>query len=224
MEALVLSVKRSVFRRDDPEADHANAAFKKVRLGVLKRDNYSCGYCQFADDKFSEVHHRDDDHANNEESNLLTVCPLCHSCKHLGFASHAKRGSLIWLDPGVGATQADISALVRTLWVAQTKGAAQIVKHAKLMEERLHRCSIEMTKRFKSADPMVLAEYLLSVDDEAYAARQSWLQGIYLLPRREAFEKYIPSWSERMTRATPVDRWVDIARQKVDVWQQVTQG
>ena len=32
-----------------------------------------------------EVHHADGDYKNNSVDNLVTLCPFCHSCFHIGF-------------------------------------------------------------------------------------------------------------------------------------------
>lgn len=50
----------------------------KLRLKILKRDNYTSKYCGFRAEKWQIVHHIDGDPNNNDESNLETVCPMCN--------------------------------------------------------------------------------------------------------------------------------------------------
>lgn len=53
---------------------------QKLREAVLTRDNHKCTlglFCKPGNSKL-EVHHSDGDRANNDKSNLVTVCPDCH--------------------------------------------------------------------------------------------------------------------------------------------------
>ena len=46
MKDIVLSVKRSKFRTDDPKADEANNEFVNIRKSILERDDYTCQICK----------------------------------------------------------------------------------------------------------------------------------------------------------------------------------
>ena len=58
--------------------------WKELRRKILQRDDYTCGYCGFRAEKFQIVHHIDGNHANNNEDNLETVCPMCNLVHHAG--------------------------------------------------------------------------------------------------------------------------------------------
>jgi len=58
--------------------------WKELRRRILQRDNYTCRYCGFRAEKFQIVHHMDGNHANNDEDNLETVCPMCNLVHHAG--------------------------------------------------------------------------------------------------------------------------------------------
>jgi mannose-6-phosphate isomerase-like protein (cupin superfamily) len=49
---------------------------KKLKLDILKRDNYNCKLC--GNHNGLCVHHIDYDKLNSQESNLITVCRSCH--------------------------------------------------------------------------------------------------------------------------------------------------
>jgi hypothetical protein len=88
------------WRRNDKDTENANAEFKEKRLDIINRDKKTCWYCRIStqrpgntdgDGGGLHVHHLNGDHSENKDTNLLTVCPLCHAVFHLGF--HSRRGS-----------------------------------------------------------------------------------------------------------------------------------
>ena len=55
------------------------AITQKVRSKLQKEINSICPFCHNEDVEHFQVHHIDNNHENNEISNLLLLCPLCHS-------------------------------------------------------------------------------------------------------------------------------------------------
>jgi endogenous inhibitor of DNA gyrase (YacG/DUF329 family) len=56
--------------------------FKVVRKAILERDNYTCMQCgknAATDAVILEVHHIDYKTINNDPSNLITLCKICHN-------------------------------------------------------------------------------------------------------------------------------------------------
>lgn len=51
--------------------------FYRIRLQILKRDNYICQHCG---KRGTHVHHIDYDKQNNLPINLITTCNRCNSC------------------------------------------------------------------------------------------------------------------------------------------------
>lgn len=58
--------------------------WKKIRLKILERDDYTCQYCGFKSDKWQIVHHIDGNPNNNIHSNLMAVCQMCNLIEHAG--------------------------------------------------------------------------------------------------------------------------------------------
>jgi hypothetical protein len=56
----------------------------RLRLMILKRDDYTCRYCGFKAEKWQIVHHIDGNPNNNDEGNLETICPMCNLIHHAG--------------------------------------------------------------------------------------------------------------------------------------------
>lgn len=70
--------------RDNIKENISKEEWKKLRLKILKRDNYTCRYCGFRTEKWQIVHHIDGNPNNNNESNLETICPMCNLIHHAG--------------------------------------------------------------------------------------------------------------------------------------------
>jgi 5-methylcytosine-specific restriction endonuclease McrA len=54
--------------------------WNKIRLDILKRDNYTCQLCGKIGDSRLHIHHIEKKNQNgpDTEDNLITVCPSCH--------------------------------------------------------------------------------------------------------------------------------------------------
>lgn len=74
-----------VTRRNDPAAQKADEEFDhELHVKIRNRDRSRCRACGIAikeDPEVAgglEIHHIDHNHANNDESNLVLLCPMCH--------------------------------------------------------------------------------------------------------------------------------------------------
>jgi len=213
---LVLSVKCENWRMFDKDSGEADAEFQRVRKKALDRDNQTCRFCGFRHTKWQEVHHANDDHADNRLENLITACPFCHMVQHIGLAGRNEEAVLIWL-PEI--PQHTLHHLVRTILVAQR--SAEIVKNdpravapsvrnakeagdvAKAAMSALRERSSLAEKRLGSCDPLEIGNAMLLLPDEVYAKRSEIFSGIRLLPLgkrwnggEDVMAKQIDSWTE----------------------------
>lgn len=194
---LVLSVKCENWRMDDHNSGDADAEFSRVRKKALDRDNQSCRFCGFRHTKWQEVHHANDDHADNRLENLITTCTFCHLVQHIGFAGKNEEAVLVWL-PEI--SQNDLHHIVRTILVAEragenTKSRAglnmganqartykEVSDVAKATMASLLERSGDAEKRLGTCDPLELGNAMRLLPDEIYAKRAEFLSGIRLLP------------------------------------------
>ena len=213
---LVLSVKCENWRMNDKASDEADAEFQRVRKRALERDNYTCRFCGFRALKWQEVHHVNDDHADNRLDNLVTACSFCHSCQHIGLAGRNEEAVLIWL-PQI--SQADLHHIVRTALVAQR--LADVMKQdirarpdllkshreasdvAKAVMGALREREAQAERLLGSSDPVDIANAMLLLPEDAYARRADFLAGIRLLPlgrrvneREDVMPKMIDNWTD----------------------------
>jgi intracellular multiplication protein IcmJ len=182
----VPGVKRQMWRKDDEHAHVADAAFAPVRENVLKRDNYSCRFCAHKAPKYQEVHHFDDNHGNNDPSNLLTVCNLCHQVHHLGMCGMRNAGFIAAIPE---LTQVEVNQLVRAHFVVQMIGD-QNSKDKLTGLYALMRARADMLKTAFNLDissPLLFAEILSVCDDKLFAERAKLVESLRLVPTKEAF-------------------------------------
>lgn len=213
---LVLSVKCENWRMYDKDSGEADAEFQRVRKKALERDNHTCRFCGFRHLKYQEVHHLNDDHADNRTENLVTACPFCHMVQHIGLAGRNEEAVLIWL-PEIG--QDRLHHIVRTALVAQRaaevsksdpRAQAAIVRTfreasdaAKAALAALRARQAEAEARLGTSDPLEIGNAMLLLPDQAYAKRGETLAGFRLLPlgrrqqdREDVMQKQIDSWTE----------------------------
>lgn len=216
MKDIIISVKRSVFRSDDPEKDMANSIYKKLRPEILERDNHTCQFCGFRADKFQEVHHIDDDHSNNDPSNLITACALCHANHHIGFSGIKGRGTLIYINPEWKFTQAAINNIVRLLWVSAGSDNKDIALMCSNVLARLQRCKLIAKEAIGTHELSVVSDFLLQLDDPSYAKRGNVLSGVYVLPLEDGFKQYVDYW--KTIKSLNLNSVQDIAEQRLRQW------
>lgn len=88
MLKLLIGVKRSCFRENDPRRGRADAEFTAKRPSVLVKQKFTCAGCKYqalqGQGAHMDVHHADDDHHNNRDENLVLACHLCHPYQHVG--------------------------------------------------------------------------------------------------------------------------------------------
>ncbi len=70
--------------RDNIQEEITKEEWKKLRLIILNRDNYTCQYCNFKAEKWQICHHIDGNPNNNTHDNLEIVCPMCSLIHHSG--------------------------------------------------------------------------------------------------------------------------------------------
>lgn len=73
----------------------AGREWRNTRARILSRDGHSCRFCGFTSPKYMEVHHLGGDALDDSEDNLMTLCPLCHACLHVGLTGIRGAGRLV---------------------------------------------------------------------------------------------------------------------------------
>lgn len=196
MNQPLLSVKRKLWRQDDEHAIMHDEKYKGVRDKVLMRDKYTCCHCGFKFHKFQEVHHLDDDHSNQDESNLKTICSLCHQVYHLGMTALRNSGFIAYIPQ---LRQTEINSICRTIFILMEKleDSSDLFRQLNgLYSSFQERGSETLKKLFYHGDkkkldisqPMAFAQYLSLCSEEEYEKRTSSLMGFVLVPTRSAFK------------------------------------
>lgn len=209
----LLGVKRKVWRSDDDHAHFADQAFAPVREQVLKRDNHTCRFCTFKSAKYQEVHHYDDNHANNDPNNLLTVCNLCHQVHHLGMCGMRSAGFIAAVPE---LTQTEVNHIARAYFVEQMIGDSNTRDRLTGLYALLKNRADILKSAFSLdiSSPLLFAEILSGCDDAMYANRKQLLESLRLVPTREAFHSgQLEYYAVNLRSQFLADSWAALARQ-----------
>jgi intracellular multiplication protein IcmJ len=189
---IVLSAKRRSWRMMDAHADEHDKRYQAVREQVLQRDDYTCVFCMFRSVKYQHIHHMDDDHGNNKLTNLVTACPLCHQCFHLGMAGIRKAGVMVWM-PEI--PQAELNNLCRAIFVAvQNSGEHEQAARSLYVSLESRAAVLETELGAGSSNPAAFGQAFLHMKEEQYAQRAKMMAPVRLLPRMQAFGTEISFW------------------------------
>lgn len=207
MKPIVLSVKRTQHRRDDPRSHEKDRAYQQARPKVLERDDHTCQFCDIRIPGDVEVHHMDGDHGHNDLKNLITACRLCHLAHHIGFVGVEKAGILVRL-PGI--QQAELNHLLRTLWIGEESKLITVKDQCSSLLRTLLLSAQGAEALLGYTDPKLLGDRLLRASDEEYKRRISFLKDIKIIYNRENFADHIKAVSD-IYSGYPVARWSKIA-------------
>ena len=213
--SLLLSVTRASWA---VPADHGtqfnrNPRFQELRAKVLVRDKNVCQGCGWKSDQHQEIHHRDDDHENFAESNLETLCPLCHQAFHLPTVGLLESGELIWLPE---MSQASLNLLCIGLFVAQRQTNGKHEGTAKSVFSALLSRKSVVDKHVGQGGVSTLAQVLLKYSPEEYAQRANYLSDLRLLPQASRFEQQIAHWATQFGDLPEAD-WAEVLGRVTDV-------
>jgi intracellular multiplication protein IcmJ len=200
---IVFSVKRKIWRQDDEGMESANAEYKEKRAAVLVRGGNKCVFCGFRS-KHTEVHHANDNHADNRDENLLIADPLCHGTQHVGQVGSQRQGDFINLD---GIPQSEVNHLQRTIAVVLEMGNDQEKAEARALLQHLASRAELVASEWGSANPSDFANALLNLHEEDLDKRVSAFTGMALLYRPVRFMEYVGRWIEESYKSLPTKMW-----------------
>ena len=205
--SLLLSASRSswaVSSQHGTEWEKHKVLTPALRQAVFERDDYVCKGCSWRSERFQEIHHKNDDHSDHRMENLETLCPLCHQVFHLPIAATTSGGTIIWL-PDI--PQADLNLLCIGLFVAQHVANSKWAGTARQLFSTLQGRTTFVEQNLGKCDPGAIAQVLLNLKPEDYAARADFVGGLRLLPFRSRFETQTAYWATECFKDAPIDSW-----------------
>lgn len=178
----------------------------KVRDKVLQRDDYTCQGCGWKSLQFQEIHHRNHDHSNFKESNLETLCPLCHQVFHPASASVSGGGYMIWLPE---MSQEELNRLLIGVFVVLKTGTSHpLFQIAKSVWGILETKKVFLENHIGKSDPGVYGQLLLRFSPDDYDNRKQTMGAIKMLANPTRFETEIEFWRTTMEKDRTPSEWV----------------
>lgn len=190
---ITLGAQRETWRMGDGEHER-DEEFRLIRPKILERDNFSCRFCGFYSRSYQEVHHLDDDHQNNRQENLVTACPFCHSCFHIGYAGLMREGFLIWVSPTENISQAAVNNLARAVYVVSRVPGHDWTDPVKRLMDAVSFRKDSAERYFGTSNPLVLGDALLSLTAREYANRNETLMHIRYFPEPRRYNLSADIW------------------------------
>jgi len=84
MKKLVLSYELAWRTEADKKFMKSAEWVKRIRPRILLRDDNTCQYCGYRNEKGMQVNHIDGNPKNHEDNNLEVICNYCHMITHSG--------------------------------------------------------------------------------------------------------------------------------------------
>jgi len=221
---LKLSVKCRNFRGKDEFISDKRFS-SQIKSFVKERDKGACHYCGDVFEQYQEIHHIDNDHQNNDQSNLMTICSLCHGCHHIGFAGIKNRGIIVYMpevsQEEINHTQKFLMAIGQPKFHAFGKFTARMEPYIALdvrwdtpdhtpllgsvIKERARVVEEEYSQGW--SNPALLGEALLGRSDREYDERHHVLKDLRLIPVVSGFPKQVDYWLKEFTKRFPLKSW-----------------
>lgn len=216
---LILSAHRKSWQVSSLHGTQQDPDKKAVKIfeRVWQRDSNSCYYCGFKADKWQEVHHLNDDHADFSMDNLVTICPLCHQCLHLNLAHTTNGGIVIWLPE---FTQQELNYLCRSLFICmdcspeEAQGAG-FHKMALSIYQALEAREQIVAQHFYSGTSTqtnernvgAFGQMLLNLSEDEYNTRGENLKNFKLLASPNRFPVQVNYWKKTSFHDLPLISW-----------------
>ncbi len=192
--SLIIGIKRSVFRANDPRRLRSDAEFRARRPHALARNQHRCAGCGYESKQGGhlDVHHLDDNHDNNADENLVPACHACHPYQHVGELAKRNRSdpadvemggeglgrqSLLALIPELDP--ADLNLLQRAIGVALLD--PQLAPIARKLHSRLEKRAGWVVAEFGTCKPADFAAAMSRLSDDEYAFREDSVADVRLL-------------------------------------------
>ena len=191
-DPLCIGIKRGVFRANDAIAKKADAVFESTRTIALRLTGYRCALCNYesSDDvkkrkkSVLHVHHRDNDHHNNEPENHVPACSLDHAYFHIGCDAPAPGETRGWSSKMVVAYAPEVSSQDMNQ-LQRATGAALMDPEEKAVAgeiiDLLSVLSLPVRDVMGSLHAKDFAACFSSMSDVQYEQREDYTSGLRVL-------------------------------------------
>lgn len=207
MFKLLPGIKRHAFRDNDPRSVQADAVFAAKRPVALQRASFTCQACGYRSaqtpkkNTHLQVHHKDDQHHNNEDENLAPICFMCHGYPHLGCNTASTGGgggggitSKAHLAAIPELSAPDLNNLLRAIGLAMRDPAER--ETAQTIYEILCSRVTSVAQAYGASAAADFAAAMARMSDEEYVNRGDAVQDLRLIFRMPVLERAAKEMAE----------------------------
>lgn len=192
LRPLILSAKALNWR--PPQQGYIDKQYASVRRLIFERDKYTCQFCGLVSDlegknqykgRFLEGHHINDDHNDNRPENLVTACPWCHGCFHIGLKCKMNLGQLGIHPEHPHQELPDQNVLNYIVWsilYIKRNGVEEMLPIANELKFFLRRSVDAFNNLFEGRTGIHLAEYIINEHVEGGADPSKRLTKFRFIP------------------------------------------
>ena len=218
---LKLGIKRKTHRRDDAQSAQADVEFAAVRHRALERSGYRCVDCGYKSlpstqkntGSSLQVHHVNDNHADNREENLQAKSELCHAYHHVGCDAASTGGHGGWASrmrvayaPDLSA--ADLNLLQLAIGVAMVAGGPQKAA-AEAIYAQLMQLTKPVTDGWGTSHAKDFAAAMSRLTDGQYERRQ--VDDLRLIFHPDLLKVQAGNWNKDYAILKP-QAWASLAK------------
>ena len=217
---LRLAIKRKTHRRDDASAAQADAEFAAARQSVLKRHGWRCVDCGWKSERRPDakqpsslqVHHLNDDHADNSEDNLAPKCALDHAYHHIGceaasVGGHPGMASQMRVAHAPGIEPSDLNLLQMAIGAAWKDAA--LGPAARAIYERLMRLTRPVLQAWGTHHAKDFAAAFAAMTPTQYEARR--VDDLRIVFHPNLLQQVAQAWKQDYPLLPP-PAWAELAR------------
>ncbi|MFI8742044.1 hypothetical protein ACQKD8_18455 [Pseudomonas sp. NPDC077405] len=179
-----------------------NAALTPANNVALKRDNGICQYCGF---KYggNGVHHINNNHTDETEGNLATICCVCHASLHLGQIPEGS-GYVCYLP---GLSRKTVSLLQKAVGVALRSGDETMRAQAKKILNWLASHKLYVEEACGTSEPKAFALALTKTGEQGELKQDHVFEGLHLAIDPAELEAEADQWGVGPYGKTKAHNW-----------------
>lgn len=179
-----------------------NALIPETAAIALKRDRGQCRYCGYKHSG-NRVHHVNNNHTDESEKNLATICSVCHASFHLGQIPDGS-AYVVYLP---GLSRKSVSLLQKAISVALSTGDETLRVQAKAVLNWMASHKVYVEEACGTSEPQAFALALMKSGAHGELKQDHVLEGLHIVIDPTELEAEAVEWMNGPYGRTQPRNW-----------------